>query len=310
MKYQELIDPELRKSAKSFPFNKPIVAAGNLYQEADWRFVKAPEGLQEEEAEIKGFQGLPYKTTVFTPAGAGDRLPALLYVHGGAFAYKAAAYQKRLAMIYAEKAECKVFFPHYHLAPKFRYPAAYEDVLALYRHLKDHAEALGIDPDRIGISGDSAGGSIAALICCRWEKEGIGMPCLQMLAYPVTDAEMRTESMKRYTDTPKWNALDNERMWQYYCGEDPDLRKQASPMHAAIPEKMPPTYIETAQFDCLHDEGLLFAQRVKEAGADVEINDTQGTFHGYDDAIDTQIVRKNVERRIAFLRRWFAKKGR
>ena len=305
MNYKELIDPELRKSAKSFPFNKPIVAMGNVYQEADWRFAKVPEGIREEEKEIKGSRGLSFRTSVFSPAGAGDRLPALLYVHGGAFAYRASAYQKRLALLYAEKAECRVFFPHYHLAPKYRYPAAYEDVLALHRYMEEHADGLGIDPGRIGIGGDSAGGSIAALLCCRWDKEKIGMPCLQMLAYPVTDAEMNTDSMKRFTDTPKWDARSNERMWQYYCGEDQDLRKQASPMHAALPEKIPQTYIETAQYDCLHDEGLLFAEKLKEAGADVEINDTQGTFHGYDDVIDAQIVRKNVERRISFLRKGF-----
>ena len=306
MNYKELIDPELRKSAKSFPFNKPIVAVGNVCLEAGWRFIKAPEGIREEEIEIEGSRGLFFRTTVFSPAGAGDRVPALLYVHGGSFVYSAASYQKRLAMIYAEKAECKVFFPHYHLAPKFRYPAACEDVLSLCKHMTEHADELRIDPDRIGIGGDSAGGSIAALVCCRWEKEKIRMPCLQMLAYPVTDAEMDTNSMKRFTDTPKWNARSNERMWLYYCGDDQNLRKQASPMHTALSGKLPPTYIETAQFDCLHDEGLLFAQKLKEAGTDVEINDTQGTFHGYDDALDAQIVRKNIERRVSFLRKGFS----
>ena len=305
MNYREWIDPELRKSAKSYPFNKTIVAAGNMYQESVWQRVEVPEGVRAEEMEIEGAQGLLFRTSVFSPAGAGDRLPALLYVHGGAFVYRAAAYQKRLAMIYAEKAECRVFFPHYHLAPKFRFPAACEDVLSLCRYMQQHAEELGIDPDRIGIGGDSAGGSIAALICCRWEKEQIGMPCLQMLAYPVTDAAMDTDSMKRFTDTPKWDARSNERMWLYYCGEDQDLRKQASPMQAVLPGKIPPTYIETAQFDCLHDEGLLFARKLQEAGADVEINDTRGTFHGYDDALDAQIVRQNIERRISFLRKGF-----
>ena len=76
-------------------------------------------------------------------------------------------------------------------------------------------------------------------------------------------------------------------------------------MQAVLPGKIPQTYIETAQFDCLHDEGLLFARKLKEAGADVEINDTQGTFHGYDDAFDAQIVRKNIERRISILRKRF-----
>ena len=150
------------------------------------------------------------------------------------------------------------------------------------------------------------GGSIAALIGCRWEKEKIGMPCLQILAYPVTDADMNTDSMKRFTDTPKWNARSNERMWLYYCGEDQELRKQASPMHAVLSEKIPQAYLETAEYDSLHDEGLLFARKLKEAGAAVEINDTQGTFHGYDDVTDAQIVRKSVERRISFLRKRFA----
>ena len=59
----------------------------------------------------------------------------------------------------------------------------------------------------------------------RWEEENVPMPCLQMLAYPVTDARMETESMKRFTDTPQWNSQDNERMWDYYCGKDPELRK-------------------------------------------------------------------------------------
>ena len=306
MNYKQLIDPELRKSAKSFPFNKAIVAMGNVYQHVQWRFIKAPEGVREEETETEGYQGHLFRTTVFSPAGAGERLPALLYVHGGAFVYGAAAYQKKLAFIYAEKAGCRVFFPHYHLAPKYRYPAACEDVLSLCRYMQEHADDLGIDPDRIGIGGDSAGASIAALVCSLWEKEKIGMPCLQMLVYPVTDAKMDTESMKRFTDTPKWNSRSNERMWQYYCGEDWDLRRQASPMHAVLPKKIPPTYIELAQFDCLHDEGLLFARKLKEAGAAVEINDTQGTFHGYDDVPDAQIVRKSVERRISFLRKRFA----
>ena len=299
-----LIDPELQKSAKSFPFNRAVAAMGNLYLGAGWHFVKAPEGVREEAIEIKGYQGLSFKTAVFSPAGTGTR-PALLYVHGGAFAYKAAAYQKRLALLYAEQTGCRVFFPHYHLAPKYRYPAAYEDVLSLWKHMTEHAEELEIDPRRIGIAGDSAGASIAALLCCRWEKEMIGMPCLQMLAYPVTDADMNTESMKRYTDAPKWNSRNNERMWNYYCGEDRELRRQASPMHAALPARIPPAYIETAQFDCLHDEGLLFAEKLKKAGADVKLNDTRGTFHGYDDVLEARVVRKNIERRTSFLRERF-----
>ena len=305
MDYKELIDPELRKSAVSHPFNRGIITAGNLYQELDWRRTKVPAKMKEEMIETEGTRNLPVKSTVFTPSAAGGDMPALIYVHGGAFAYKAAAYQKKLAVIYAEKAGCKVFFPHYHLAPKYPYPAAYEDVLSLYRYVILHADELGVDRERIGLAGDSAGASIAALVCNRWEEEQLKMPCLQMLVYPVTDARMETDSMKRFTDTPQWDSRSNERMWSYYCGEDPELRRLASPMLCALPGEIPGTYIETTQFDCLHDEGLDYARKLEQAGADVEINETEGTFHGYDTVTDAQIVIRNIKRRISFLKGGF-----
>ena len=309
MNYKELIDPELRKSANSFPFNPAIVAVGNLYQDLEWGRTKAPEGMEETEIVTEGTQKLSVKTTVFSIADAQADAPALIYVHGGAFAYKAAAYQKKLAMIYAKKAGCKVFFPHYHLAPKYPYPAAYEDVMALYRYVTEHARELGVDPTRIGIAGDSAGASLAALVCNRWEEENVKMPCLQMLVYPVTDARMETESMKLFTDTPNWDSRANERMWDYYCGKDGEKRDKASPMWCDLPSALPGTYIETAEFDCLHDEGQAYAEKLKQAGVNVEINETEGTFHGYDAAIDTQIVKQQIDRRISFLRSGYRERG-
>ena len=309
MDYKELIDPELRKSANSFPFNSGIVMVGNLYQDFEWGRTKGPEGMEEKEIVIEGTQNLQVKTTVFSMAGEQADLPALVYVHGGAFAYKAAAYQKKLAMIYAKKAGCKVFFPHYHLAPKYQYPAAYEDVMSVYRYVAEHAQELGVDPSRIGIAGDSAGASIAALVCNRWEEENVPMPCLQMLVYPVTDARMETESMKLYTDTPNWDSRANERMWDYYCGKDSEKRDKASPMWCDLPSALPGTYIETAEFDCLHDEGLAYAGKLKQAGVDVMINETEGTFHGYDAAIDTQIVKQQISKRLSFLRSGYRERG-
>ena len=309
MDYKELIDPELRKSANSFPFNSGIVMVGNLYQDFEWGRTKGPEGMEEKEIVIEGTQNLQVKTTVFSMADEQADMPALVYVHGGAFAYKAAAYQKKLAMIYAKKAGCKVFFPHYHLAPKYQYPAAYEDVMSVYRYVAEHAQELGVDPSRIGIAGDSAGASIAALVCNRWEEENVPMPCLQMLVYPVTDARMETESMKLYTDTPNWDSRANERMWDYYCGKDSEKRDKASPMWCDLPSALPGTYIETAEFDCLHDEGLAYAGKLKQAGVDVVINETEGTFHGYDAAIDTQIVKQQISKRLSFLRSGYRERG-
>ena len=126
-----------------------------------------------------------------------------------------------------------------------------------------------------------------------------------MLVYPLTDAELETESKKLYQDTPQWNTRLNERMWSYYCGEDSELRRNASPMQCPLPSVIPRTYIETAQYDCLHDEGILYGEKLKEAGAEVEINDTEGTYHGYDSELKAGIVQQNIKKRIIFLRHGF-----
>ncbi len=96
------------------------------------------------------------------------------------------------------EANCRVCFPDYHLTPKYPYPAAYEDVLALYRWIMENADELGIDTEKMGVAGDSAGASIAALICNNYNSEELKQPCLQMLVYPLTDIEMQTDSMKKF----------------------------------------------------------------------------------------------------------------
>lgn len=110
-----------------------------------------------------------------------------------------------LACVYAMKAKCRVYFPEYHLTPKYPYPAAYGDVMALYKHIMKHSEELEIDDEKIGLAGDSAGAALAALICNRYEHENLKPPCIQMLVYPLTDVTMQTDSMKRFSDTPLWN---------------------------------------------------------------------------------------------------------
>ena len=316
MDYKDQIDPELRDTARQVPFNRRIIPVGNLYQSAVSKLMKIPGDLTAKTIEIEGYQDKKYKTEIFTPADAKGPMPALIYVHGGAFCYKAAAYHKNLACIYAAKAKCKVFFPDYHLAPEYPYPAGLEDVRSLYRYVSERAEELGIRKDMIGLAGDSAGATIAALICNEYEKENLIKPCLQMLVYPLTDADMETRSMKEYTDTPFWNSSNQRQMWEFYFGDrynevfengvlKEDVKKESLPMYSGLPARIPDTYIETAEFDCLHDEGILYGHRLQKAGANVEYNDTKRTFHGYDMALDAQIVKEAVKRRLSFLRRHF-----
>lgn len=112
--------------------------------------------------------------------------------------------------------------------------------------------------------------------------------------------------MKRFTDTPLWNAKNNRRFLHYYCGHLQEEEKYAAfPMYDNLPQDIPNTYIETAEYDCLHDEGILYGKRLREAGADVTINETGGTVHGYDSALNTRIAIRNSKKRIRFLLRAF-----
>lgn len=290
------------KIAKNIPYNKSIIKCANIFQVISFHLTRIPKGISNRSITIKGYKGLKFKVDIFEPSNVTKHLPCLIYIHGGAFSYKASAYHKKLACIYAGKVKCRVYFPDYHLTPKYPYPAAYGDVLALYKYIMEHSEKLGIDEEKIGVAGDSAGASIAALICNNYEHENLKLPRIQLLIYPVTDVDMQTDSMKKFSDTPLWNSKSNKRMWLYYCknlkAED---TYHASPMHSRLPQIIPDTYIETAEYDCLHDEGILYGKRLREAGANVHVNETRGTIHGYDFALNSKIAISNIEKRILFL---------
>jgi acetyl esterase/lipase len=230
-----------------------------------------------------------------------------VYFHGGGFALKAAPYHKRLMQAYALGAFCKVVFADYRLTPKHTFPAAFEDCCAAFEWVYANSEKLGIDRDRISIGGDSAGGALAASVCMMLRDRSHPVKIrLQLLVYPVTDAQQNTDSMKRYTDTPLWNSRLNEKMWRMYLnGGEAKRLEFASPAEAKSFNDLPPAYIETAEFDCLHDEGVAFAESLRNGGVEVELFQTEGTVHGYDVVLDSDVTRASIKRRIDALKRSF-----
>ena len=128
----------------------------------------------------------------------------------------------------------------------------------------------------------------------------------QMLPYPFLDARNNSESCKKYTDTPMWNSSLSDRIapmtrvdrsradYVYY-----------SPVEAESFDGLPPAYIETAEFDCLHDDGILYAKLLRDAGVDVVLNETQGTMHGFDIVQRASITQKALGARIQFMKQRF-----
>ena len=242
---------------------------------------------------------------VLSPKNLTKKAPCLLYFHGGGFVLEAAGYHYANAMRYAKEVGCKVVFPLYRLAPRHPHPVFFEDCYAAFCWAYDHGEALGIDTTRIGIGGDSAGSTLAVGVClmARERKHPVRFR-FQMLPYPFLDARNSSDSCKRFTDTPMWNSSLSQRIAPMTNVDRSNSNYVwYSPVEAKSFENLPPAYIETAEFDCLHDDGILYDRLLRDAGIDVTLNETKGTMHGFDIAQKAPTTLAVMTQRIAFMKR-------
>ena len=224
-----------------------------------------------------------------------------MYCHGGGYAFPAAPYQYKLARMHVEQVGCRVLFPDYRLAPRHPFPAAVDDCFASYRWLLENGKGSGI-----AVCGDSAGGTLSTAVCLRTIDEGLPAPCAQLLTYPAVGNAGETESYRRYTDTPMCNSRDMETYGAWYV-QDEAAGKLAyrSPIEAESFAGTPMTYIETAEFDALRDSAILYAEKLRSAGIEVELHNTKGTIHGYDMMLKSGIVKELIGKRVSFLKRAF-----
>lgn len=278
--------------AMSVPYMKPPKSL--------WR----DPGLDVTTYEVTSYGGEKITCFVLSPKNLSAKAPCLIYLHGGGFVLEAAGYHYSNAIRYAKEVGCKVVFPLYRLAPKHPHPVFFEDCYATFCWAYDYAEDLGIDTQRIGIGGDSAGSTLAVGVCmmARDRNHPVKFRC-QMLPYPFLDARNTSESCKKYIDTPMWNSRLSDRIGPMtkVDRKDPNYIWY-SPVEADSFEGLPPAYIETAEFDCLHDDGILYAKLLREAGIKVVLNETKGTMHGFDIATKAPTTLVAMEQRISFMK--------
>ena len=255
---------------------------------------KGSRGVSVRRVTVAG--KVPVRAFLISPKGEKRKLPCLVYFHGGGFVFKAARYHYRNAAAYA-RTGCRVLLVDYRLAPKYAYPVPNEDCFAAYVWAAEHAAELAIDPARLAVGGDSAGGCLAADVIFRAHRAGLPAPRFFMLVYPVLDRRMQMQSMQAFSDTPMWNARLNKKMWQYYLADG----QYRSPAEEGDFSFFPPTYLETAEYDCLHDEGVAFAEKLREQHVPVTVRETSGTMHGYDIVRRSAITQESIMARCAAL---------
>ena len=304
MKYN--IDPELSLIAKiKMPNNPKLLPLMNAACRAF--LCKSDDKVTVRRYGMPGYLGEPLVVHVIEPKRAETTekpLPCLVFFHGGGFMLRASGGHYKLAKEYAYKLPCKVIYVDYRLAPRHPFPIPVEDCFAAYRWTLTHAKRLGIDKNKIFLGGDSAGGNLAAAVTLMARDRKYPAPKGVLLIYPVTDRRMKTASMQNFTDTPVWDAKLNRTMWQCYLGEnEPQPAEYASPAEAKSLKEFPPTYLEVAEFDCLHDEGAAFGDRLKKAGVSTEFHEIKGGCHGYETATGSLLVKACMDMRIAWMRR-------
>jgi acetyl esterase/lipase len=221
---------------------------------------------------------------VHRPEAAEHDGPALLMIHGGGWIMGDLESEDVAARVATSRLGCVVVTVEYRLSPEHRYPAALEDCLTALTWIAEGSRRLDIDPARVGVSGTSAGGALAAALSLVTRERGgpkIRFLCLDI---PMLDDRLSTSSMVAYSDTPVWNTPEAEASWDSYLG--PGARGTDSVPPAAAPARevdlagLPPTLVMTCQFDPLRDEGLEYARRLLEAGVPTEVVNFAGTFHG------------------------------
>jgi len=150
------------------------------------------------------------------PKGLTGRAPGLVDYHGGGFFFSHTPLHLHAAARYAVEGRCRVFFPEYRLSIDHPFPAAFDDCYATLAWAHQNAGELGVDPARVALIGDSAGGALAAGVAQKSNDRGEHPIRAQILIYPVTDHETKTESALRFDDTPLWKTGSNRSMWKVY----------------------------------------------------------------------------------------------
>ena len=256
---------------------------------------------------ITSYDGERISCFLISPKSVKTNAPCLIFLHGGGFIFEAADYHYKYALKYAQELGCRVLFVTYRLAPRYNHPVFFEDCYSALCWLYDNADELGIDRLRIGIGGDSAGATLSVGVCMMARDRNHPVKfCFQMLHYPFLDARGESESNKKYTDTPMWNSTLSAKLLPMLSldRENPNYL-YFSPVESDNFAGMPPAYIETAEFDCLHDDGILYARLLSEAGISVVLNETKGTMHCFDIAEKSSITKHALKSRIDYMKSRF-----
>jgi acetyl esterase len=253
------------------------------------RFAQGPVApvARVEPREIPGPAG-PIPARFYVPANDGRRRALLVFYHGGGWVVGDLDTHDGLCRFLAREADVAVLAVDYRLAPEHKFPAAVEDAIAAFAWAAREADGLGVDGARIAVGGDSAGGTLSAVVSQQALRTGSTKPAAQLLIYPLTDWTTKRPSYRLFGEGFPLTAGDTEWFLRHYLPDEAAARDvRVSPILAESLAGLPPAVVVTAGFDVLRDEGEAYAERLRAAGVRVELRRASGLVHGFANATGT-----------------------
>ena len=287
---QARLDPQARalveraaRSAGPALSSVGVDEARRLYRESRLAFAPPPVAVQEtRDFSIAGRAGA-IGARYYRPLGTkpGETPPAVVYFHGGGWTCGDLDTHDSVCRGIAAHGNCAVVAVDYRMGPEHKFPAAVEDAVTALQWVAANASSLGVDPARLVVAGESAGGNLAAVAALALRDSGPRL-AMQVLVYPVTDQAADTDSLRRFA---QGYSLTRELLQWYqrnYLRDERDRSDwRASPLRAKDHSQLPPAYVITAGFDPLLDEGKAYAERLAQAGVDVTYECFEGQIHGF-----------------------------
>lgn len=234
-----------------------------------------------EDRRVPG-PGGPILIRIYSPADAApDPLPCIVFFHGGTGIFGSIATHDGLCRSLTNASGCRVVSVEYRLAPEHPFPAAIEDGEFITRWVAAHAAELRVNPARLTIAGDSAGGTIAAVVCQLAAREAGPSIALQVLLCPVTDLAAESPSRRDFAEGYFIERSTLEWSRTIYCAGAEPSDPRISPLRAASLAGLPPAHIHTAEFDPMRDEGKAYADALGDAGVPVRYTCHPGMIHHF-----------------------------
>jgi acetyl esterase/lipase len=251
-----------------------------LQQKATIKPTAPPADVLVEEIPVDGGA-----LKVYRPAAQTGTVPALVWCHGGGYIGGAAEQDDATNIRFVQELGIVVASIRYRLAPRHPSPAATDDAYAGLLGLVAHASRLGVDLSRVAIGGASAGGGLAAGLVLMAHDRGEVDVAFQLMVYPMLDDRTVLRADLSSLTVRVWTAKSNRFAWESYLGVapgSPSVSAYAAPARRESLAGLPPTWIGVGTLDLFHDEDLVYASRLREAGVPVSVLEVPGAFHGFD----------------------------